>query len=385
MTRKAAGTTSTNRALSGASDPTHFLMQGAPGAETTINGKRYLYFGGTGYYGLVNNPAMLKAAREALEKYGMHSSTIRGGYGDTQLYRDVEKAAAEYYGTEDSVYLASGYLSNVAGFHALGSAHGIDAVFVDEDAHYSVIDFAPVLRKPVHTFATRDPEDLKRKLREGLKPGQTPLIACDGVSPLFGRLAPLPAYLEIAEPYGGFIWLDDSHSVGVLGPHGRGTADHFGIRSDRVLFGATFSKAFGAHGGLIPGDGRFIRVVREGHVAGGATPSPSPAAASALLAMEWLKHHPEMKAQLWENAQRMKRGLRGLGFAIEEGLHPVTAWTMKAEDMDRIYQELLKRGIAIQRARYAGGDTQGVLRVVVFSTHTPEQINHLLGELKRIV
>jgi 8-amino-7-oxononanoate synthase len=384
----AAGLVGIKWGVRGFFDQVRYVMQGAPGAETVINGKRYLYFGGTGYYGLINNPAMLKAADEALEKYGMHSSTSRGttGYGNTPLYAEVEKKTAEYYGVEDSFYIPSGYLANVAGYQALDSVYKIDAVFVDEDSHYSVIDFTPVIGKPVYTFAHRDPEDLKKKLQQHLKPGQKPLVASDGVFPLFGGLAPLPAYLEVTEPYGGYIWLDDAHSVGVLGPHGRGTADHFGVKSDRIFFGGTFSKAFGSHGAHIPGNGKFIQTVRDGHVAHGATSSPSPAAAAAIVSMDLLRNHPEMKAQLWKNTKMMKSGLHRLGFNFEDSPHPITAWVLKSgEEMDRIQQELFNRGIAIQALNYAGGGALGALRVVVFSTHTPEQINRLLDELKKIV
>ena len=97
------------------------------------------------------------------------------------------------------VSIASGYLTNVAGYQALDSLYKIDAVFVDERAHYSVIDYSPVIGKPVYTFAHRDPEDLKKKLQQHLKPGQKPLVVSDGVFPLFGRLAPLPAYFEVTE------------------------------------------------------------------------------------------------------------------------------------------------------------------------------------------
>jgi len=103
MSGMAAGLAGIKWGLRGLFD-LRYVMQGAPGAETVINGKRYLYFGGTGYYGLINNPVMRKAADEALEKYGMHSSTSRGttGYGNTPLYAEVEKKTAEYYGVEDS-------------------------------------------------------------------------------------------------------------------------------------------------------------------------------------------------------------------------------------------------------------------------------------------
>jgi 7-keto-8-aminopelargonate synthetase-like enzyme len=158
------------------------------------------------------------------------------------------------------------------------------------------------------------------------------------------------------------------------------------VKSDRVFFGGTFSKAFGSHGAHIPGNGKFIQTVRDGHVAHGATSSPSPAAAAAIVSMDLLRNHPEMKAQLWKNTKMMKSGLHRLGFNFEDSPHPITAWVLKSgEEMDRIQQELFNRGIAIQALNYAGGGALGALRVVVFSTHTPEQINRLLDELKKIV
>ncbi len=116
-----------------------YVMESAPGPETVFNGKRYLCFGGTSYYTLQNHPALLRAA-EALEKYGMHSATSRTFYGTTPLSLDVEKRAAEFYDTEDAAYIPSGYLTNIAGLQAL--APRIDVIFIDEDSHYSVADFA---------------------------------------------------------------------------------------------------------------------------------------------------------------------------------------------------------------------------------------------------
>jgi 8-amino-7-oxononanoate synthase len=384
ITHMTAGLAGLKLGFGGMLEQARHMMQSAPGAETVIDGKRYLYFGGTGYYGLGKSPILYKAACEAMEKYGMHSSTSRAVLGNTPLYEELEKKTAEYYAVEDAAYVPSGYLSDAAGFQALNATERIDAVFVDVDSHYSAIDFAPIIGKPVYTFAHRDAGDLEDKLKKHLKAGQRPLIVSDGVFPLFGQLAPLPAYLSIAEKYEGYIWLDDAHSVGVLGPNGRGTAEHFGVGSDRVFFGGTFSKAFGAHGGHIPGSSRLIKAIRDGHIAHAATASPSAAAAAAIAAMEILRTNPSMRTALWNNAKMMKAGLRQIGFTIADTPHPATAWTLKTPDMDRIYQELFNRNIAIQRLTYSGGDKEGVLRVVVFSTHTTEQINRLLSELKRL-
>lgn len=362
------------------------LMESPPAAETVIDGKRYLYFGGTGYYSLQNHPTLMKAAVEALIKYGMHSATSRSGFGTTPLHVAVEKKAAEFFGTEDAAYIASGYLCNIAGFQALTATAGFDAVFVDEGSHYSVIDFVHLLQSPVVTFAHAEPEDLRKKLRAHLKAGQKPLVVSDAIFPLMGQMAPVPAYVEISAPYGASIWLDDSHGVGVLGAKGRGTYEYYGLESDRLLFGGTFSKAFGSHGGIIPGEKNFIQTIRTGHVMNGATSPTSSAAASALASMELLTQHPEWRTQLWNNARMLKAGLRQMGFAIDDSPVPIAAWRLKSsQEMDRVHKELMNRGICIQRAHYVGGGPEGVLRAVVFSSHTAEQIDRLLGELKSLM
>lgn len=362
------------------------LMESAPGVETVIDGRRYLYFGGTGYYALQNHPALLKAAVEALTQYGMHSATFRGGFGTTPLYAAVERKAAEFFAAEDAVYIASGYLSNIAGFQALAETAAFDPVFVDDAAHYSITDFVYLLRGQVVPFAHAEPDDLRHKLRTTLKAGQTPLVVCDGVSPLTGQIAPIPDYLDALASVEPAIWLDDSHGVGVLGERGRGTYEHHGLTSARFFFGGTLSKAFGSYGGIIPGGRSFIQTIRAGHVMNGATSPTSSAAAWALASIELLTQHPEWRRQLWSNARRLKAGLRQMGFAVEDSPVPIAAWTLGSpEQMDRVQGELMRRGICIQRAHYPGGGAAGVLRAVVFSSHTAEQIDRLLAELSRLV
>ena len=362
------------------------MMESPPGTETVIEGKRYLYFGGTGYFGFQGNPLLLNAACQALQKYGMHPSTSRTGFGNSPLYEAVEKKAAEYFGTESSCYIASGYLCNTAGFQALTSMGRFDVVFMDEGSHYSVVDYVGLTGKPVASFAHADPEDLRRKLRAGLKAGQKPLVVSDGVFPTFGQIAPVPEYVRAIEPYQGFVWLDDNHGVGVLGPNGRGTYEHYGLKSNRLLFGGTMSKAFGSHGGIIPGPKDFVDEIGRSHIMAGATGPTMAAAAASITGMDILMKHPELRTRLLDNGRRLKEGLRRIGFQVGDGPFPVAAWKLKsASEMDRVHRGLMDRGICIQRTHYVGAETEGVLRAVVFSTHTTEQIDRLLAELKALV
>jgi 7-keto-8-aminopelargonate synthetase-like enzyme len=360
-----------------------FVQESAPGAETIYNGKRIVYFGGTGYHGLHQHPEIIHAAQKALEQYGTHSGTSRYPYGTTPLYIEVEKKAAEYFGTEDAAYVTSGYLENFAAFQAMSQLKMFDTVFVDETAHYSAFDFVWALRKPVFPFHHADPADLEKQLRANLKPNEKPLIVSDGIFPTFGLLAPVPDYLKLAETFNGIVWLDDAHGVGMLGPNGRGTYDHYKVSSDRLYFGGTFSKAFGAHGGIIPGKKELVQAVRSGHVMNGASAGSSATAAAAVKGMELVAAHPEWRDKLAKNARQLKDGLKQIGFEMNDSPVPVAAWRLKSgAEMDRVQAHLLQSGMLIQRTHYVGSGPEGALRAVVFSTHTSDQIKRLLDELK---
>jgi 8-amino-7-oxononanoate synthase len=302
--------------------------------------------------------------------------------GTAPIHLAVEAAAARFFGTEGAAYMASGYLSNTAGVQALHAAGAFDAIFVDEHAHFCVHDTARSTGVPVHRFAHLDPDDLGAQLNQNLSPGQTPLVMSDGLFPTLGRIAPLPDYLEVLKPYGGLVWLDDAHPVGILGPNGRGTADYFGVTSDRVLSGGTLSKAFGGFGGIVPGPADFVDQVRSGPVMIAASPPPSPVAAATFKGLELVAANPQWRQQLWSNAKFLKDGLHRLGLDVDRTEVPIAAFTLEsAARMRQVHSLLFERDIAIQYTHYPGAGTEGVLRAVVFSTHTTDQIERLIDEL----
>lgn len=363
-----------------------FSMDSGPGPETVINGKRCLYFGGTGYFGFQTHPEVIQAAQKGLADFGMGTATSRNIFGTSPLHLEVERKAREFFGTEDAVYLPSGYLINIAAFQALAQLRRFDAMFVDEEAHWSITDFMHAVEKPVYTFAHGDAEDLGRKLKANLKPGQKPLVVSDGIFPTFGKIAPVPAYFQQVVAFDGSLWLDDCHAVGVLGAQGRGTYEYFGLHADRLYSGGTLSKAVGAHGGIIPGKEEFILPIRAGHIVNGANASVSAAAAAAVKGMDLMMTQPALRQQLWRNARQLKSGLKAMGFDQDDTPVPVAAWVLKkGEDMDRVHTDLMQRGIAIQRTRYVGAGPNGALRAVVFANHKPEQIDRMLQELKTLV
>lgn len=358
-------------------------MDSPPGAETVIGGRRYLYFGGTGYFGLQGHPAVIRAGRSAFSKYGTHSATTRAGFGDNPPLLEVERRLREFFREEDAVYFASGYLGSFILGQALAGRY--DIVMVDEFAHFSINDAVLTLGKPVIRFRHRDPHDLEKKLKGRVRAQQRPMLMTDGVFPVFGRTAPLPDYAAVLAPFEGLIGLDDAHGVGVLGANGRGTIEHFGLKGSPFFPCATLSKAFGGHGGFVAGKKSLTGLIRSKCGAFiGATPTPTPIAAATAKGIEILMKHPEMRDRLRRNVEKVKKGMRAMGIEVEDSAVPVVAWSLGTEKgMRSIQKALLRRGIAIAYLKYVGAPPAGVLRVSVFSTHTAAQIRRLLEELAK--
>ncbi|MGB7296225.1 MAG: pyridoxal phosphate-dependent aminotransferase family protein [Candidatus Aminicenantales bacterium] len=360
-------------------------MESAPGAETILDGRRYVYFGGTGYFGLHGHPAVIRAGARAFAGYGTHSASSRTGFGDNPVLLEVESRLKEFFQEKDAVYFSSGYLGSLILGQALAGL--TDVVFVDELAHFSINDAASTLGRPVSRFRHRDPDDLKKILKKKMRPRRRPLLMTDGIFPTFGRIAPLPEYAEVLAPYEGIIGLDDAHGVGVLGPNGRGTREHFGMKAPDIHLAGTLSKAFGGYGGFVTGKPDLISRIRTGSGAySGSTPTPTPIAAAAAKGIEILRAHPEMRDSLRRNTAAVKTGMRALGIEVEDSPVPIVAWSMKTErEMRGIQKALMRRGVAIAYLKYVGAPAAGALRVSVFSTHTLAQIRRLLDGLAKVL
>ena len=359
-----------------------FMMDGPPGPITVINNKEMHYFGGVGYFQLHNHPEVIEAACEATRKYGISSATSRAYTGMTPLHAAVEAKAAEFFDTEDAVYLPSGYLSNIAGMQALQDMGNVDVIYIDELAHYCNEDGALTTGLDVHRFKHNDPESLRVLITETLKFGEKPLIATDGMFAVYGQLSYIPAFLDLADEFDGSVWVDDAHPSGIVGKNGRGSYEHYELDSPRLFFGSTLSKAFGGFGGIIPGSIEFTNNVRKVSVMTGSTQPPAAAAAASLKGIELVIANPQFREQLYDNARYLKTKLNEIGIHVPVNELPMTAFSFDTpEETNRIHNYLLDKGIFVQLSHYIGAHKSGVIRIVVFSTHTKEQIDFLIQNL----
>ncbi|MBN1590642.1 MAG: pyridoxal phosphate-dependent aminotransferase family protein [Pirellulales bacterium] len=375
------------------------IMQSAPGAYTTIGGREYLYFVGTGYLGLHGHPEILRATCEATMKYGMGSATSRRAFGNTPPMVDVEARAAEFFGMDDAFYFMSGYLGNSVVVQAIGGT--FDVVLIDESSHYSVRDAAVLSQKPMFTFGNRDPDSLAAVLKEQCTDGRRPLVITDGVFPVRGALAPVREYYEILKAYpGSALSVDDAHALGAVGPLGRGSLDQAGLPWEtvntnvqpkdgpRLFLAGTLSKAFGGFGGIVPGSADFIAHIHDDSPYFRAANPVSPGvAAGCARALELVRDHPEMLTRLHANVKLVRDGLRGLGIEVDDVPVPIVCVVLDTvERMQRVQAELMEQGILIAyNPKYSDLGPKGGIRIAVFATHTEQMIQRLIDGVAKVL
>ena len=354
-------------------------QMGSPiGARMIINGREVDYFCGTSYYTLHGHPAVIEAACDATKKYGLGPATNAG----VSVFTETVELARRHFEAETVSYVISGYLGAMVLVQALSDDY--DIVFVDAASHYSVFDGIRTSGKSIVPFRHLDPDDLASKLARHMKPGQVPLVMSDGVFPVTGKIAPIPAYCEVLQAYQpALLCVDDSHAVGVIGQKGQGTFEHFGLRQEGLYFAGTLSKAFGGIGGIVPGDRELADKIKKNvRISAGASPPPVPAAAAAGMGLRILSEHPEMRRDLWANVRRVRQGLRDAGFDIEESPIPiVNVRGGPSSDLERTRKDLANQDIVVLRVPpngYSDAPDVESLRIAVFSTHSEEQIRRLI-------
>lgn len=373
------------------------LMQSPPDAEVRIDGRDYLYFGGTSYLALHARPEPAEAACRTIRTLGLHTATSRTGLGNSQPLVDLEREAAAFFATEAAICLPSGYLTAAALLQTLSG--DFDTLLIDRASHYAVMDAARLVDLPAHAFATCDPTELERILHT-LPADARPLLLTDGLFPL-GRVAPLDRYRALLERFAGAaVLIDDAHGFGILGPNGRGLAEHLApdLAINRaeppadppaVYVGGTLSKALGGYGGIIAGEEAFIDRLRRGsHLFAGASALPGPVAAASSTALRIARTEPQLRHNLHANVRHFRAALARSGLPVDTASpSPIIALELgSAAHMQQVHQSLRDRGILVPYLpTYTGIGPAGALRVAVFASHTTQMLDRLVDDLGRVV
>jgi glycine C-acetyltransferase len=291
-------------------------------AITVASGAEVLNFCANNYLGLADDPRVVEAAKEALDRWGYGLSSVRFICGTQGVHKELEQRLSSFLGTDDTILYSSCFDANGGLFETLLSDQ--DAVISDELNHASIIDGVRLSKAQRLRYRNRDMDSLESALRE-CSSARRKLIATDGVFSMDGYVAPLADICELADKHGAMVMVDDSHAVGFVGPTGRGTPELFGV-ADRVdIVTGTLGKALGgASGGYTSGRAEIVALLRQRSRPYLFSNSVAPAVAGASLAvLDLLDSSSALREQLRANTAWFRAEMTSLGFDILPGDHPI--------------------------------------------------------------
>jgi 8-amino-7-oxononanoate synthase len=358
-------------------------IQSEQDTEVVVNGRRLLMFGSNSYMGLTNHPKVKEAAAKAVQKYGTGCAGSRFLNGTLDIHLECEALLADYVGKEAALLYSTGFQVNQGVIAALVGRD--DFVLLDKLDHASIVDGARLSFGKTLRFKHNDMKGLDECLRQ-IPYDRGKLIVADGVFSMDGDIFDLPSAVRLAEKYNAMIMMDDAHAIGVIGVQGRGTASHFGLTDQVELIMGTFSKSLASLGGFIAADRVTVDFLKHNSRALIFSASPAPASVAAVMAaLEIIKSEPERLQKLWDNTQRMTRGLRELGFNLGGTVTPILPVTI-GNDLKCLQMciALQEAGIFVNPVVYPGVEIgNALLRVSLMATHSFEQIDRALNAFEQ--
>jgi glycine C-acetyltransferase len=355
------------------------------GAWLVVDGKRVLNFCSNNYLGLANHPRMLKAAREAMEKYGVGPAAVRTIAGTTELHVELERRLAVFKGVDSAITFQSGFTANLGTLPALVGKD--DAIFSDELNHASIIDGSRLSGAQIIRYAHCDPQDLKRVLDENRSKFPRALVVTDGVFSMDGDVAPLDQIYQVVQQYEAFLMVDDAHGEGVLGRGGRGIVDHYDLHGKVDIEVGTLSKAFGVVGGVVAGNPLVVEWLRQrGRPFLFSSAMTIPDTAACLAALDLLEESTELVDKLWANARYFKAEMKSMGFDTGKSTTPITPVMLgEAPLAQQFSRELFENGVfgmAIGFPTVPRGKAR--IRVMISASHEKEDLDQGLAAFRKI-
>jgi len=323
------------------------------GAHITLeDGRKVLNLCANNYLGLSGTPELASAAREALDRWGFGLSSVRFICGTQTLHKELEQRVAAFLGMDDAILYTSCFDANGGLFETLLSKE--DAIISDALNHASIIDGVRLCKAQRFRYNNNDMADLEAKLKEASN-ARFRLIATDGVFSMDGIIANLSAVCDLADQYKAMVMVDDSHSTGFMGAHGRGTHEHCGVMGRVDILTGTFGKALGgASGGYTAGRKEIVEFLRQRSRPYLFSNALAPnIAAATLKAIEFVETRPELRKQLDRNTKRFHEGMTKAGFKIRSNEHAIMPVILgEAKAAVRMAQRMMEEGIYVVAFSY---------------------------------
>ena len=354
--------------------------------EGIVGGYEVILAGTNNYLGLACEPSCIEAARTAAQTWGTGTTGSRLANGSFIEHQLLEQELADFYGVGHAIAFTTGY-SATMGMCATLAGPG-DVILLDGDSHASIYAGVQLSGADVIRFKHSNPEDLAKRLRRLGERASNTLIVVEGIYSMLGDTAPLQEIAAVKREYGGYLFVDEAHSLGVLGATGRGAAEAAGVEADVDFFAGTFSKSLGATGGYCVSQHADLDIIRYCIRAYIFTASASPSVvASTRQALKILRKRPELRDTLWQNANKLYTALDEMGLPLGPNVSPVVA--VELEDRDqaiRCWNALMEAGVYVNLVvPPASPSTNFLLRCSVSAAHSSDQIDKIIDAYAGLV
>lgn len=348
--------------------------------EGIVEGRKVILAGTNNYLGLSYDQRCIKAAQAAAENWGTGTTGSRLANGSFAEHQALETDIAAFYGVDHAIVFSTGYAATMGMCSTLAGPG--DVILLDADSHASIYAGVKLSGADIIRFKHSDPQDLAKRMRRlGDRAGQA-LIIAEGIYSMLGDVAPLQEIAAVKREYGGYLLVDEAHSMGVLGDSGRGAAQAAGVEADVDFTVGTFSKSLGAIGGFCVSSHPELEAIRFCINAYIFTASSSPSiVASTRESLRIISAEPQLREKLWDNANRLYQGLKSLGLPVGPTASPVIAVEM--EDRSRTitcWKALMEQGVYVNLViPPASPSTNFLLRNSVSAAHSSEQIDTIIN------
>jgi glycine C-acetyltransferase len=362
-------------------------MTSAQGPSCEVDGRTVISFSSNDYLGLTHHPRLRAAAERAVREYGVGSGAVRTIAGTMSLHEQLEHDLAEFKGAEAALVFQSGFSANTGVMPVVAGER--DLFVSDALNHASIIDGMRLSRARREVYPHKDVDALRQILARATRQGDPDtgepyrliLVVTDGVFSMDGDIAPLPAIVEAAEEHTAAVLVDDAHGSGVLGDHGRGSIDHFGLHGRVAIQVGTLSKAVGVLGGYVAGS-RALRelLTQRARPFLFSTSHPPAVAAACIEALAVMQQEGQLFERLWANTRRFKAELQRLGFDTGVSETPITPIMVgESEAAIRLSDRLFEAGVFATSVVFPTVPLDGArLRTIVTAAHTDDQLDRAL-------
>jgi 7-keto-8-aminopelargonate synthetase-like enzyme len=366
----------------GLTDPFNLVMERVESPTVAIcNGRRTILLGTYNYMGMTFDPDVVAAGKKALDDYGSGTTGSRVLNGTYQGHKEVEAALRDFYAMDHAMVFSTGYQANLGIISTIAGKD--DYIILDIDSHASIYDGCALGNAQIVPFRHNDLDALEKRLGR-LPPESGKLVVLEGVYSMLGDIAPLDKMVPLAKSFGAMVLVDEAHSMGFIGEHGRGVAEAQGVIDQVDFIIGTFSKSVGTVGGFcVSNHPKFeiLRLVTRPYVFTASLP-PS-VVATAATSIRKLMDSAGKRAHLWENSKRLHAGLKALGFTLGTGepQSAIIAVIMPSlETGAAMWEALLREGLYVNLARPPATPAgMNLLRCSLCAEHSASQVEEILG------